>query len=586
MPLVSKSEALSEGDIRLKISFEENRRAASGEILALGLLLVAATLVASAPALLPGHNLVGHDILFHLNRIEGIKEGLLSGQFPVRLDVNCIRGYGMPTGIFYPSLFVYVPAILRIFGVSQMASWKAFLVMVNFLTMVSSWWAFSKYLRSARTGAIATLFYLVVGYRLIDVYARAAAGEMLSMAFLPAVLLSIWMTLHRNVSYWPAVVLFMTGIFQSHIITGLVIVFTAVLLAAVSYPRLRIAEVRWAVFKAAGMTFLLNIWFYAPLLYFHTHMDYVMKNLVKGSLDGFIRPLKSMDFYLGSAMLILLVIVVLLQVFRKRDRAPWQFWLFVALSAGIAGLTVFPALWRLLGKSAGVLQFPFRLAMFPAVLIPLALAMAFSKVRHLSIVTGLAFLCLCGNLFWLTGNTYRAIPSRFKMPAEQLQVPPGQPSPMFMLDPRDADIEPYMASGDLVYIDYADAAVAPGLHKENWLVRWKVLSNVRSLHPSDRITSVERRGAEFVITYSAGREEQLELPLLWYMGYAAEIDGTPCPVLRDEDAQVSIHLPETAGTLHVWYAGLPWFRMTDAISFVSLLGFCIILYRTGKRSAL
>ena len=106
MPLVSKSEALSEGDIRLKISFEENRRAASGEILALGLLLVAATLVASAPALLPGHNLVGHDILFHLNRIEGIKEGLLSGQFPVRLDVNCIRGYGMPTGIFYPSLFV------------------------------------------------------------------------------------------------------------------------------------------------------------------------------------------------------------------------------------------------------------------------------------------------------------------------------------------------------------------------------------------------------------------------------------------------------------------------------------------------
>lgn len=567
------------GSVRLKISFEENQRETGREFLAWGILLVVATLVVSTPALLPGHHLVGHDILFHLNRIEGIKEGLLSGQFPVRLDVHSLCGYGMPTGIFYPSIFAYVPAILRIFGVSQIASWKAFLVMVNFLTMISSWWAFSKYLRSARTGAIATLFYLVVGYRLVDVYARAAAGEMLAMAFLPAVLLSTWMTLRRNVSYWPAVVLFMTGILQSHIITGIVIVFTAMFLVVVSYSRLRIAEVRWSVFKAAAMTFLLNIWFYAPLLYFHTHMDYVMKNVVKGSPEGFIRPLKSMDFYLGSAMLILLVIIIFLQVFRKKDRAPWKFWLFIALSAGIAGLTVFPAFWHLLGKSAGVLQFPFRLAMFPAVLIPLALAMAFSRVRHLSIVAILAFLCLCGNLFWLTGNTYRTIPDRFKTFSEQLSAPANQPSPMFMIGLRDADIEPYMALGDLAYSDYADTFLDSHLHKEDWLVWWKISNNVRSVHPSDRITSVGRQGADFVITYSAGREEQLELPLLWYMGYAAEIDGTPCPVLRDEDAQVSVRLPETAGMLHVWYRGLSWFRVTDAISLISLLGFFVILYR-------
>lgn len=58
----------------------------------------------------------GHDLNFHLYRIEGIKDGILSGQFPVRIHPTHNNGYGYITASVYPELFLYFPAVLRIFG--------------------------------------------------------------------------------------------------------------------------------------------------------------------------------------------------------------------------------------------------------------------------------------------------------------------------------------------------------------------------------------------------------------------------------------------------------------------------------------
>ncbi len=47
----------------------------------------------------------GHDLNFHLYRIEGIKDGILSGQFPVRIHPTHNNGYGYITASVYPELF-------------------------------------------------------------------------------------------------------------------------------------------------------------------------------------------------------------------------------------------------------------------------------------------------------------------------------------------------------------------------------------------------------------------------------------------------------------------------------------------------
>ena len=70
----------------------------------------------------------GHDLAFHLTRIESIKDGLLSGQFPVRVDTAFLNGYGYISSMMYGEALLYIPALLRLCGVSMMASYQAFIV--------------------------------------------------------------------------------------------------------------------------------------------------------------------------------------------------------------------------------------------------------------------------------------------------------------------------------------------------------------------------------------------------------------------------------------------------------------------------
>ena len=48
-----------------------------------------------------------------LARINGIYEGLRTGQFPVQINPVQLGGYGYLPGSMYPQLFLYFPAILK-----------------------------------------------------------------------------------------------------------------------------------------------------------------------------------------------------------------------------------------------------------------------------------------------------------------------------------------------------------------------------------------------------------------------------------------------------------------------------------------
>lgn len=555
------------------------------DVLFWGGILCLAALLASAPVFLGPPVFAGNDALFHWNRIEGIKESLLSGQFPVRVDAHAFGGYGMPTDIFYPDLFFYIPALLRLLGVPIFQAWEFYIVLVNLVTAFAGWWAFSAYARSRRTGAVATLFYLAFSYRLVDIYARAAGGEMMAMAFLPAAFVSAWVLLWRKTAVWPVVVLSFTGILQSHIITGVMLLAACLLMILTSFRRLQRADVQCALGKAACFTFLLNIWFYVPLLYVHRHMDYVMKHAVNGSVDGAVRSLSSMDFYMGSAMLFVLFGAIIVQLrYREGTREEWMFWRLLALSAIVLGLTSCPAFWKILGSSVGVLQFPFRLAVFPAVFLSLALALTFSKFHRTMLAVLCAAACLCGNLYWLIGNDYDVPPAPLRTIAEQIETvsstPP--PYPMLLMDVPKNEFQMYLELGNVIYQDYADVQVAALLHdSDGWRqapMREKMQD--REIHQDNRIQSLQRRGNAISFSYVAGAEEWIQLPLFWYPGYIVrENDGSVLPSQKDAAGQVSVHLPGASGVAHVRYEGLPWFHATDLLSWFSLFAFFYLVIR-------
>jgi len=189
------------------------------------LLILAAIILAASVPLGADYVMQGHDIRFHLMRIEGLREGLLSGQFPVRIQPYWLDGYGYATSVFYGDLFLYVPALLRIAGFTVQGAYNAFLFFVNAATCLLAYWSFKKIFRDENAGLLGSALYTLSAYRLTDLYVRSAAGEFCAMMFLPVLLAGMYELLFGDTNSsgyrkaWVAPALAIAGIGYSHVIS-------------------------------------------------------------------------------------------------------------------------------------------------------------------------------------------------------------------------------------------------------------------------------------------------------------------------------------------------------------------------------
>ena len=230
------------------------------------LILVGTVLFASMPLLWDGLQ-SGHDLIFHLNRIEGIASGLRSGQFPVRIHPSTLQGYGYAAPLFYPELFLYIPALMRNLGVSLFDSLRVFEMTINLLTALTCYLCAHRLTGSRKTALGASVLYTLAIYRLVNLYVRATLGESLAMIFFPLLVLAMTEVLERDARRWPLLALAMTGIFMSHLLSTLFAAAFCLLAALLSLPRL-LREPRrlLAILAAAGVTVLASAWFWLPML--------------------------------------------------------------------------------------------------------------------------------------------------------------------------------------------------------------------------------------------------------------------------------------------------------------------------------
>lgn len=208
----------------------------------------------------------GHDITFHLVRIEGITSSLKELQIPVRIHMFENNGYGYATSIFYPELFLYIPAILRVFNVSKVLSYKILLLFINCCTVFSMYVSVSKITKSKKAGIVATLIYASASYRLEVTYIRAALGESLALAFFPIAIWGLYELCTGNKEKWYVFVIGVTLVLQSHILS---LMFLGIVSAIfmIAYLKQIIREKRLKqILISLILIVLVNLWFITPFL--------------------------------------------------------------------------------------------------------------------------------------------------------------------------------------------------------------------------------------------------------------------------------------------------------------------------------
>ena len=60
--------------------------------------------------------LPGHDLAFHLLRIEGLKDALMLGDIPCKIQTNWCNGWGYAVSAIYGDISILLPSIMRLCG--------------------------------------------------------------------------------------------------------------------------------------------------------------------------------------------------------------------------------------------------------------------------------------------------------------------------------------------------------------------------------------------------------------------------------------------------------------------------------------
>ncbi len=221
----------------------------------------------------------GADLTYHLQRIEGVKDGLLTGQFPVRLEPRWVFDHGYANGIFYCNLLLYFPAFLRMAGFTVTESYLLYCIALNFATVVIAWYSFGKMFRDDVVGLACSGLYTLSIFRVYRLLGTGAVGEGSAFTFFPLVVYGIYLVFEgkkeerefRN--SWIVLGLGYAGLVQTHVLSCEIAALMTVLLCLVYLPKLFEKERFLKGVQGAFFALGLSIWYLVPFLDYYFTQD-------------------------------------------------------------------------------------------------------------------------------------------------------------------------------------------------------------------------------------------------------------------------------------------------------------------------
>ncbi|MDO4267853.1 MAG: hypothetical protein Q4C73_05215 [Eubacteriales bacterium] len=555
------------------------------------IMMTVAVMFASTPLFIEYMANYDHDLIFHLNRLLGVSESLKTGMFPVRLNGYAFEGYGYADPVFYPQLFLYFPALLCMLGMPLVPAVHCFILFINAVSAAVMYYSGRLLFRSDKIACCSAVLYVLSVYRLSNLYTRAAFGESLAMMFFPLVVCGLYELFYGDEKRWYLLVVAFTGIFQSHMLSTVLIAAVCVAVGVCSLKRLLEKKRLIALGKVLIFSLLINVWFLVPLL------DYMGTDITTGNLrrvfwdrlapwsvllklfpeSGGWSPLLGWD--MSNIMALspglgifagMLVFVLLWIRGRKKPEKMVRIFFCIGVCLMIATSTVFP--WRILmevpliQKTVSYMQFPWRLIG--------------EAVCVLSLAGGYAF-CSLGEQLQSEGNRAGMRISLY-MTVLVLSLVSSQ----YYLDGL---------SGWQVQVwgkEQVPSAIQDSVQEYRYPDTDTDFLTLGTAQPSDERVTVTASGNTVLSAYCTYKvsgtsmdQVYLDMPVLYYPGYhAVDEDGTELRVGRGYANVVRVYPLDGSGTIRVFFKeGRKW-RLSELVSLLGLVGFAAVLLREKRRS--
>lgn len=239
-------------------------------------------LLSSYPLLLD-YMVAGHDLPYHLLRIDGIKLGLENGVFPVKIHPMLAADYGYAAGVFYGDALLYFPAVLRMLGMPVQNAYQVFVLAVNVATALIAYYCFKNLFQSNKYGLIGTMVYTLSLYRLLNLYTRAAVGEYCAMIFLPLIFLGLYQIFMQKTAKpcWKLAILpalGLTGIIHTHILSCEMVAIFILLTCIVLIKKTIQPKILLSLLLTVIFTLLINAGFIVPFADYYFTEDFIINS--------------------------------------------------------------------------------------------------------------------------------------------------------------------------------------------------------------------------------------------------------------------------------------------------------------------
>lgn len=528
----------------------------------------------------------GHDLDYHLTRIEGLKEALACGQFPVRINPEFANGAGMASPILYPELFLYFPAVLRLFNVSLILAYHLFVIALNLACAWAGYIAFRKLTGKRVLGVLMSALYTLSLYRMNNLYMRAAVGEWAGMIFLPLVLYGMYALFYEEKEKWGYSVLGFTLCLQGHLLTTEMAIAFSCLFALLSWKQCREKGRLITIGKAAIVTVLVNLWYIVPFLYFYSQpMGVASEQQPLGQYSLYPQQLfatflynRNMGEYLGATadeipstvggflgigILLYLYAAYVRKSLTEKEKKAGNLLLGFGVLSLYMTTCYFP--WDLLQKIrlvdilAGILQFPMRI---------LAVSTLFLCGTGALGIYGVLKGKISGRGIALAGTILAVAASAYTLDQYTEQ------NKTALADDADS-YNKNLIYGGLLYYQGTDSAAL--------LNRDPVITAEAE---GVTIHDLKRQGTTLAFSCEnvSGTDVALELPLYYYPGYRAWQDGTEIGIQAGQNGMATIVIPAgQSGRLFVCYREKTVFLIGDWITVITLTALAVQWLRKKKK---
>ncbi len=529
----------------------------------------------------------GHDLEFHLLRIEGLRDSILNGNFPDKVQPNWCYGWGYAVSAMYGDLIILIPAIMRLIGYPIISAYKFYMFLINLGTAIITYKSFKIISGKRNSSLLVSFLYTLAPYRLCCIYIRGAFGEFTGMMFLPLIVLTLWYIYKDDVterSYGKNIIipaLSLSALLQTHVLTCVMSSIFIILFAIIEYKKTIRKQTLIYIAKIIASALLLSLWFVIPFLRFYKEPLQLFQNMewkpdfqwygvsipeliaqrASGSTSFNFAYNTSLSDRMPLSISNGLIIILLFMIYtlyaypKTRKRI-----LFVIISLTFLSVfmttTMFPyddiyKLIPILGKYIASVNLPYRYNTISIVLLSAFAAISYPhiikshKKNTVIILTLIVILIAANQSFSVIYSTLYSGQYMVKYDSISLN------------------------SNNLIGYEYLYEGTDSSIPEREHDV---IANNVEIMNKTNILNSYT------INCKSLNDDSFLELPLYYYPGYTASTDnGKNLTIERGSNNRIKVTVPNSfEGNIFVKYKEYPIWRISEIISMISFIGLIIL----------